>query len=156
MKKKPSVRLLKDKLWRECKRLTRERYGNTCYTCGKQGLVGKDHQTGHGKPMGALPLRYKYDVRNLRPQCMVCNIHRGGMTDIFIAKLEMENEGLDFLEEACYFNDLDGTWRIRQDVPMIAGKDATLFIEKLYKQYKSLSYEVIHIGTVQNSELGVY
>lgn len=139
--KKPSIRLLKDKLWKECKRLTRERYGNTCYTCGKYNLQGHDHQTGHGKPMAALPLRYKYDLRNLRPQCMVCNVHRGGMTDIFLAKLEQEDEGYSFLKEACYF-DLDAqAWRIKQDTPMIGGRDATLFVENLLKQYRDITYQ---------------
>jgi hypothetical protein len=133
-KKRPSVRLTKDKLWAECKRITRERYGNTCYTCGRQNLTGRDWQTGHGKAKAALPLRYKFDIRNLRPQCGTCNVYRGGMTDIFIAKLEQELEGLAFLEEACVW--IDGAWYIRQDTPQLVGAEATRFVENLLAQYK--------------------
>jgi len=136
-KKRPSVRLLKDKLWKEVKRITRTRWGNTCYTCNAQNLEGSNLHSGHGKPMGALPLRYKYDIRNIRPQCMLCNIHRGGMQDIFIAKLEQEEEGLEFLNEACYLDEESNAWRIRQDTPSLGGKDATLFIEALLEQYKN-------------------
>lgn len=135
-KKRPSVRILKDKLWNEVKRITRTRWGNTCYTCNVQNLEGSNLQSGHGKPMGALPLRFKYDIRNIRPQCMVCNIHRGGMQDIFIAKLEQEEEGLQFLNEVCYLDVDSNAWRIRQDIPQLGGRDATIFIENLLEQYK--------------------
>jgi len=134
--KRPSVRILKDKLWNEVKRITRNRFPPYCYTCGVP-VEGKNDQSGHGKPMGALPLRYKYDIRNIRRQCMICNIHRGGCQDIFMAKLEQEEEGLQFLNEACYLDVDSNAWRIRQDTPQLGGKDATIFIEKLLEQYKN-------------------
>lgn len=136
-KKRPSVRLLKDKLWNEVKRITRTRHEPVCYTCGVH-VEGKNDQSGHGKPMGALPLRYKYDIRNIRRQCMVCNIHRGGMSDIFLAKLEQEYEGLQFLNEACYLDVESNAWRIKQDTPALGGKDATIFVENLLKQYRTM------------------
>jgi len=68
-KKKTERQLLEEKVWEHCKRVTRLRHGDTCYTCGACGLEGVNWQTGHGKPKGALPLRFKYDLRNLRPQC---------------------------------------------------------------------------------------
>ena len=136
-KKRPSVRLFKDKLWNEVKRITRNRWPAYCYTCGVP-VEGKNDQSGHGKPMGALPLRYKYDIRNIRRQCMVCNIHRGGMTDIFLARLEQEDEGLQFLNEACYLDEESNAWRIRQDIPSLGGKDATIFVENLLKQYRTM------------------
>lgn len=136
-KKRPSVRLLKDKLWNEVKRITRSRHQPYCYTCGVP-VEGKNDQSGHGKPMGALPLRYKYDIRNIRRQCMVCNIHRGGCQDIFIAKLGQEEEGIQFLMEACYLDEESNAWRIRQDIPSLGGKDATIFIENLLKQYRTM------------------
>lgn len=139
--KLPSQRILKDRLWNECKRITRERFPNTCYTCGKQGLSGQDWQTGHGKAKGALPLRFKYDIRNLRPQCYNCNHGGNGMTDIFIARMETEEEGVAFLLDACYFDEQLATWRIRQDIPSLGGKEATIFIQNLLKQYKTMSYE---------------
>lgn len=134
--KQPSVRQLKDKLWAECKRITRERHGNICYTCGKQPLEGSDWHTGHSKPKAALPLLYKFDIRGLRPQCARCNLNLGGATDIFIAKLEQEEEGMQFLNEACYLDVDSNAWRIRQDVAQLGGKDATIFIENLLEQYK--------------------
>ena len=134
--KKPSIRLTKDKLWKEVKRITRERFEPNCYTCGTH-VEGKNDHAGHGKPMGALPLRFKYDIRNIRRQCMVCNIHRGGMQDIFIAKLEQEDEGIAFLLEACYLDEESNAWRIRQDTPSLGGKEATIFVENLLKQYKA-------------------
>ena len=134
--KAPSLRQLKDKLWKEVKRITRERFAPYCYTCGAH-VEGQNDHAGHGKPLGALPLLFKYDIRNIRRQCMVCNIHRGGCQDIFIAKLEQEPEGLAFLQEACYLDIEANAWRIRQDIPTIAGRDATIFIENLLKQYKT-------------------
>lgn len=136
-KKAPSVRQLKDKLWQECKRITRARFEHNCYTCGKPNLTGSDLQTGHGKPKGALPLRFQYDIRNLRPQCMVCNVHRGGVSDIFISKLEQEEEGYMFLKEACYFDDEDMVWRIRHDGELLRGIEATRFVEKLLEEYRN-------------------
>jgi hypothetical protein len=139
--KQPSQKLLNKKLWEECKRLTRERWGNRCFTCGKYPLSGSNWHTGHCKPKGALPLRFKYDVRGLRPQCYNCNINLFGATDIFVAKLEQHDEGLQFLNESCYFDPEANAWRIRQDVPMIGGKDATIFKQNLTKLYKTVSYE---------------
>lgn len=126
---------LEDKVWNECKRITRERYGDKCYTCPAQHLEGSNWQTAHGKSKGALPLRFKYDLRNLRPQCMLCNLHRGGMSDIFITKLEKEKEGLAFLKESCTHTS-DG-WIIKHGDTM-GGKDATFFLENLLTEYKQL------------------
>ena len=138
--KKLTIKQLKGKLWNEVKRLTRERYGDTCYTCGATNLTGSNLHSGHGKPMGALPLRFKYDIRNIRPQCMLDNIHRGGCQDIFIAKLAKEEDGLNFLKEACYFDDDFNAWRIKQNTPSLGGIEATIFVEKLYETYKNMNY----------------
>ena len=97
-----------------------------------------NHQTGHGKPKGALSLKYKYDLRNLRPQCMRCNLHMGGMSDIFITKLEQDEEGLEFLKESC--TQTDSGWIIKHGDTM-GGKDAALFLENLLLEYKQLHYE---------------
>lgn len=143
--KKPFIRLLKDKLWKECQRLTRERFQNpdgtwNCYTCNKVIVNPQDAQTGHGKPKGALSLRYQFDIRNLRVQCMVCNVHRGGMQDIFIAKLEQEPDGFAFLKDACYIDEEANAWRIRYESDLLGGKDSELFITRLLEQYRGVSY----------------
>lgn len=142
-RKKTDRKKAEEALWQECRRLTKERWGDTCYTCGAQGLEGVNWQCGHSKPKGALPLRFKYDVRGLRPQCMRDNIHLGGLTDIFIAKLEQEEEGLQFLNEACYLDEESNAWRIKGGDTM-GGKDATIFIQNLLAEYKTISYDNKH------------
>lgn len=139
-KSKGSERQLNDKVWAECKRITRERYGNRCYTCGKEPLHGSDWHTGHSKPKAALPLRFKYDIRGLRPQCYRCNVNLGGCTDIFIAKLEQDIEGIQFLNDACYYDKEANAWRIRQDIHTMGSAEARRFKEMLLEQYKGISY----------------
>lgn len=135
---KSNRKKLEDKVWNECKRIIREAYPNQCFTCGASNLEGSNHQTGHGKPKGALSLKYKYDLRNLRPQCMRCNLHMGGMSDIFITKLEQDEEGLAFLKESC--TQTDSGWIIKHGDTM-GGKDATIYLENLLLEYKELHYD---------------
>ena len=124
-----------DKIWELCKQIIRRCYPNTCYTCGAEGLEAQNWQTGHGKPKGSLPIRYQYDLRNLRPQCYNCNMNLGGMTDIFIAKMENEEDGLDFLQDAC--RQTEEGWVVKKESDLY-GKEATLFLEDLIEQYKKL------------------
>jgi hypothetical protein len=134
-KKRTERQKLEDKLWTECKRIIRGRYGDKCYTCPAEGLVGCNQQTGHGKPKGALPMQFKYDLRNLRVQCMNCNIHLGGVSDIFITKLENEIQGLYFLKESCRYED---GWIIRKETNLV-GKEATIFLQELLEEYKGIT-----------------
>lgn len=139
-KKRTERQILEDKLWEECKRIIRKRYQNedgtwTCYTSGQHISEPAKCQTGHGKPKGALPVRFQYDLRNLRPQCYNANINLGGMSDIFVAKLEKEEEGLQFLNEACVKTE-DG-WRVKQNQTM-GTMEAFEFLAKLYEEYKKL------------------
>lgn len=133
--KLPSRKSLEKKLWELCKQIIRKRHGNICYTTGQTGLTGGNWQTGHGKPKGALSLKYQYDLRNLRPQSYHANINLGGMTDIFIAKLEREKEGLEFLQEACV--KIDGKWEIKR-VPLMGSTEAKLFLMQKIEEYKAL------------------
>lgn len=127
---------LEDKLWELCKQIIRTKYPNICYTCNARDLVGANWQTGHGKPKGALPLKFKYDLRNLRPQCYNCNINYGGYSDIFIAKLEREKEGKEFLKDSCV--KVDGKWEIKHTETM-GGMQAETFIKNLIEEYKKLN-----------------
>lgn len=79
-RKVPTLKIttLKKKLWEECKRITRERHGNVCYTCYKQGLSGGNWQTGHYIPSSVCSVELRYDLGNLRPQCYHCNINLSG------------------------------------------------------------------------------
>lgn len=128
----PSSSSLQKKLWELCKEIIKVRHGNTCYTTG-QVVEGFNRHTGHGKPKGALPLKYKYDLRNLRPQSYHANINLGGMTDIFIAKLEREKEGLEFLEEAC--TKIDGVWHIKH-IPPMGSMESKIFLQNKIDEYK--------------------
>lgn len=77
-KKAPSVRLLKKKLWTECKRIIRAIHGNTCYTCGASPLEGSNWQTGHFIASSVCSTELRYSLDNLRPQCYRCNINLSG------------------------------------------------------------------------------
>ena len=85
--KQPSLKELQKKIWEECKRIIKIRYGNDCYTCGVKNLKGSNRHTGHLIPKKYLPYQMKYDLRLLRPQCYNCNMNLGGMGAIFIWKL---------------------------------------------------------------------
>jgi hypothetical protein len=75
---KTPLRKVQDALWKEAKRITLNKYGNTCYTCGRTNLEGSNCQLGHFIPSGACGALLRYDLRNLRIQCYHCNINLGG------------------------------------------------------------------------------
>jgi hypothetical protein len=97
-KSKSELQTLKEKLWEECKRITKARYGDTCYTCYAQGLVGKNWQTGHFIPSSVCSVELRYDLENLRPQCFRCNINLSGNWVEFERHLKNE-KGPDAPEE---------------------------------------------------------
>lgn len=126
-------------VWEEVRQKIRNKYLNqdgtwTCYTCGKIITEKSDAHTSHGKPKGALSIKYKYDHRNLKICCYNCNVNLGGCSDIFISKLEKEKEGLDFLKESCY-QDEHGAWRIRHNNGNLQAKD---YLPELLEKLKSL------------------
>lgn len=86
------------KLWKICVDLCRKLYGNTCYTCGKTGLSGKNWHTGHFLPRGSCGAYLKYDIRNLRPQCYNCNINLGGNGALFMRNMVIR-EGQDYVNK---------------------------------------------------------
>ena len=120
-------------LWDLCKEYIRLTQPNICYTCGATGLAKSNWHTGHGINKGKLPVEFQYDVRNLRSQCYNCNVNLGGDSQVFIAKLEREKDGLKFLKEAC--RKMDGRWEVKF-IPInkkLTGIDATIFLEKQIK-----------------------
>lgn len=92
-KKQPSIRQLKDRLWKECRRITRNRYGNTCYTCGKTGLEGSSWQTGHFIASSVCSTEMRYCLENLRIQCWRCNINLSGNWIAF--EKHLKEDGID-------------------------------------------------------------
>lgn len=99
---KQPISKIQKKLWELCKQLIRKMYPHVCYTCGAKNLAGSNLQTGHMIAKASLGAYLKYDIRLLRPQCMVCNIHRGGMGAMFIEnmrKIEGDNYVNEILED---------------------------------------------------------
>lgn len=82
-KSKSDLQKLKKALWDECRRITRARHGNTCYTCGKTGLEGSNWQTGHFISSSICSVALRYHLDNLRPQCYNCNINKSGFWTAF-------------------------------------------------------------------------
>lgn len=127
---KTKQRKLEDKIWKLCKEIIRHRYGNTCYTCGAQGLVGSNWHTGHMIAKGALGAYLKYDLRVLRPQCMRCNIHHGGMGAEFIERMRNE-EGDEYVDS------------ILSDRKKLV--KAVDHYEKIVKEYESIREEMYSV-----------
>jgi len=106
--KKLSITKIQDLLWEECKRLTRDIYSLKtsendpdaweCYTCGKSINSKKDAHTGHFIPRSTCGAFLKYDLRNLRVQCMACNVWGGGMGAIYYRNM-VTREGQEFVDE---------------------------------------------------------
>lgn len=94
--KKPSIRLLKDKLWRECRRIIIQRHGNNCYTCPSSDLMGSGLHVGHFIPSSICSVEMRYSLDNLRPQCFACNIHRSGNWPEYERHLKLD--GIDVEE----------------------------------------------------------
>lgn len=115
---------LKQKLWELCKQLTRLKYGNTCYTCGKTELVGSNWHTGHFIASSICGLYLRYDLRNLRPQCYRCNINLSSNGSMFYRNM-VEREGIEYIE---------GIFRDKERIT----KSSIVFYEKLIEEYTLL------------------
>ncbi len=122
-------------VWKEIGRLNRKINPPICYTCGAQNLEGSNWHPGHGKPKAELPMKAKYDFRNIKSQCIRCNIHMGGKTDVFITKLEKEKNGLDFLNEFCV--KIDGYWEIKH-TPTMGSTESWMYLYTLLEDLKKL------------------
>lgn len=118
------MRLLKSKLWGECKRIIRERYGNgngtyTCYTCDAHLDRPAKAQTGHFIPSSVCSAHMRYHLDNLRVQCYRCNINLSGNWVEYEKRLEREM-GAGFVERLKQENEdtkgkqYDRLWYIEQ------------------------------------------
>lgn len=99
-RKKSELQKLKDKLWEECKRVTRKRYQDhngswKCYTCGAVLDEPRKAQTGHYIPSSVCSTEMRYDLDNLRIQCYQCNINKSGNWPAYEKHLKKEM-GEDF------------------------------------------------------------
>jgi hypothetical protein len=103
MTRKPTVTTLKKKLWDECKRIIRKRYQRedgmwNCFTCERLIDEPFKAQTGHCIPSSTCGAFLRYDFRNLRIQCYMCNINGGGQGALFYKRL-VETEGQEYVDK---------------------------------------------------------
>lgn len=98
-RKKSPLQKAKIKLWTLCREITRARYGNTCYTCGKTGLEGSSWQTGHFISSSICSAYMRYHLDNLRIQCYNCNINKSGNWLAFEDHLEKDGIDTDALKQ---------------------------------------------------------
>lgn len=124
---KNPLKTVKNKLWKLCVELTRKKYGDECYTCGKGGLSGKNWHTGHFIPRSYCGAFLKYDLRNLRPQCYNCNINLGGNGAEFMRKM-LIRDGQEYVEKI--FEDRNRTTSEKELYPYLLEK-YKLMLEEL-------------------------
>jgi len=105
-KSRTEIAKLKDKLWELCKLVIRKRDGDTCYACGKSGLVGSNWHTGHFIPSVACGGFLRYELRNLYSQCYNCNINLGGNGTAMTRNL-VQRQSQDFVDQI---------WRDKQNL----------------------------------------
>lgn len=93
--KKKTTSQLKKELDKLVSEYVRRSYANnetcTCYTCSKKALW-KEMQCGHF--ISRVYLATRFDLRNLRVQCIGCNIFGNGKNVEFARNLEEENPGI--------------------------------------------------------------
>lgn len=94
---KSELKKLKEKLWILCREITRKRYGNICYTCGRGNLSGSDWQTGHFIAKSICSGELAYDLDNLKIQCSACNIWKSGNWLAFEEHL-IQDHGKEWVE----------------------------------------------------------
>ena len=97
--KKPSVRLLKKKLWKLCREIAFEIYAHECYTCGTYLQRGSSiMQLGHFLPKSTCSAELAFDMKNLRWQCRYCNQFKSGEWVKFEQRLIAEH-GQEYVDE---------------------------------------------------------
>lgn len=97
-KSKTSVAKLKNKLWELCRKVALILYPHKCFTCDTPLQAGTSNmQLGHFIPSSTCGAFLRYDLRNLRWQCMRCNVHGGGQGAIFYKRL-VETEGQEYVD----------------------------------------------------------
>ncbi len=68
---------------------------NSCYTCGAR-KHWKELQAGHYVSRAYLTLRY--EPKNVKPQCLACNLFKKGNLDVYAIRL-IEEYGQGILKE---------------------------------------------------------
>ena len=89
-RKKGEVTKLKEELWGLCRQIVKKRYGNSCYTCGREVPDGKGMHTAHYITSSLCSVALRYDLRNLRTGCYNCNINLSGNWPAYQKRVEQE------------------------------------------------------------------
>ena len=90
----------KKELWELTRQLVFKTFGNDCYTCSAKNLIGVNCQGGHVPwPGSILSAKCKHDIRYLRAQCYLCNIHHGGMGAVALERMQREGINTEELWE---------------------------------------------------------
>lgn len=122
--KKQTPKQLKTKLWELCRKVADQQYPNSpCYTCGSI-ISGANKQLGHFIPSSTCGAFLRYDIRNLRWQCMRCNIHAGGNGAVYYRRM-VEREGQAYVDKL--FQDKQKTVKADE-----------IFYMNLIKEYEGL------------------
>lgn len=87
-KSKTPLAKAKTKLWKVLKELIEIRDGDTCISCGAEGLKGHHKHGGHFIPSSSCGGFLRYDLRNVHVQCSTCNLFRGGAGAEYTRALE--------------------------------------------------------------------
>ncbi|MDE2104794.1 MAG: hypothetical protein KGL39_46585 [Patescibacteria group bacterium] len=128
-KKAITITKLNDRLWAATRLLCFRLHGTDCYTCPAKNLTGKNLQGGHVPwPKSTLSKIAAYDYeRFIRPQCLTCNIHRGGMGAEALTRMtkEIGEQGIEIMKE---FNRLTkgGSYGRQWTIEKIAEYEALL------------------------------
>lgn len=72
-KKPVSITYLETKLKKVLYPLIKKRDGNTCISCGKRDLKGRDWAVGHYAKAELCNVIWRYSAFNLHSQCFYCN-----------------------------------------------------------------------------------
>ena len=95
-RKSGEITKLKKKLWQLCRDIQIQKYGRTCFTCGRHDLHGGNCQLGHFITSSTCSTEVRFDLKNLRPQCYHCNINLSGNWIAYECALLLE--GIDIAE----------------------------------------------------------
>lgn len=97
--KKQKLSTVKKKVWTVFSKYIRHKYSKDgmceCFTCGTVKPI-KEMQAGHGVSGRTNGVLFLEEV--VRPQCVSCNMFKGGMYEVFIPKL-IDLYGRDGYEE---------------------------------------------------------
>ena len=138
MRKLPKIKTLENKLWILCKEITRLKYINTCFTCPKEDLFGKELHTGHFLKKRILPYEMKYDLRILRNQCSRCNLRGNGNEGLYAINL-VKTEGVEYLLQ------IDSDVRYYSLVEEMGTAEKREYLLKKIDEYKQIKRRYLDI-----------